>query len=93
VYWFGNDGEPEIYCASADWMERNLKRRIEVAFPILDPALAQRVYTETLENYLADNVDAWLLDGDGRYARAEAGEQPPHSAQQCLLEKLTPGTV
>src|ERR1700761_725955 len=93
VYWFGNDGEPEIYCGSADWMERNLKRRIEVAFPILDPVLAARVYDETLVNYLADNTDAWLLDDNGRYTRAEPGDQPPHSAQQWLLEKLTPGTV
>ena len=93
VYWFGNDGAPEIYCASADWMERNLKRRIEVAFPILDPAHAARVYDETLANYLADNTEAWLLDGDGRYTRAQPGDQPPHSAQQSLLEKLTPGTV
>jgi len=93
VYWFGNDGSPEIYCASADWMERNLKRRIEVAFPILDPVLAARVYDETLANYLADNTEAWLLDDDGRYARATPGDEPPHSAQQWLLEKLTPGTV
>ncbi|MEO9079572.1 MAG: polyphosphate kinase 1, partial [Rhodanobacter sp.] len=50
VYWFANDGSPEIYCASADWMERNLMRRIEVAFPILDPELAARVFEETLAN-------------------------------------------
>ncbi|HET6553308.1 MAG TPA: polyphosphate kinase 1 [Dyella sp.] len=93
VYWFANDGSPEIYCASADWMERNLMRRIEVAFPILDPALAKRVYEETLANYLADNTDAWLLDHKGRYSRARAGDQPPHSAQQCLLDKLVPVTT
>ncbi|WP_430389079.1 polyphosphate kinase 1 [Dyella sp. 20L07] len=92
VYWFANDGAPEIYCASADWMERNLKRRIEVAFPILDPVLAQRVYDETLANYLADNTQAWLLDSKGRYTRAEPGDEPPHSAQQWLLEKLVPSS-
>lgn len=90
VYWFGNDGNPEIYCASADWMERNLMRRIEVAFPILDPALASRVYDETLVNYLADNTEAWLLGSDGRYTRAQPGDAPPHSAQQTLLSKLVP---
>jgi polyphosphate kinase len=90
VYWFANDGQPEIYCASADWMERNLMRRIEVAFPILDPVLAQRVFDETLANYLADNTHAWLLDGDGRYARAEPGDAPLHDAQQALLDKLCP---
>ncbi|WP_243049445.1 polyphosphate kinase 1 [Dyella sp. RRB7] len=90
VYWFGNDGAPEIYCASADWMERNLMRRIEVAFPILDPLLARRVYDETLANYLADNTEAWLLDSTGRYTRARPGDAPPHSAQQTLLSKLVP---
>ncbi|MHA6204032.1 polyphosphate kinase 1 [Dyella soli] len=90
VYWFANDGAPEIYCGSADWMERNLKRRIEIAFPILDPVLAQRVYDETLANYLADNTEAWLLEGKGRYARARPGDAPPHSAQQTLLDKLVP---
>ena len=88
VYWFANDGEAELYCASADWMERNLKRRIEVAFPILDPELATRVFEETLANSLADNTHAWLLDGDGRYVRAEPGEHPPYSAQQGLLDRF-----
>src|SRR5690348_13495404 len=88
VYWFGNDGAPELYCASADWMERNLMRRIEIAFPILDPQLAARVYDETLANGLADNTQAWLLDSDGRYTRAEPGEHAPYSAQQGLLERF-----
>ena len=87
VYWFANDGAAELYCASADWMERNLKRRIEVAFPIIDPELAARVFEETLANSLADNTHAWLLDGDGRYVRAEPGEHPPYSAQQGLLDR------
>ncbi|MFC5741674.1 polyphosphate kinase 1 [Dyella tabacisoli] len=88
VYWFANDGAAETYCASADWMERNLMRRIEVAFPILDPVLATRVYDETLANYLIDNTQAWLLDSDGHYVRAQPGEAAPHNAQQTLLEKL-----
>jgi polyphosphate kinase len=89
VYWFANDGEPEIYCASADWMERNLMRRIEIAFPILDPQLATRVYDETLANYLADNTQAWLLDSDGHYERATPGTNAPYTAQQVLLERLS----
>ncbi|TCV94620.1 polyphosphate kinase [Luteibacter rhizovicinus] len=88
IYWFGNDGNPEIYCASADWMERNLMRRIEIATPILDPALATRVYEETLENYLRDNTQAWMLGDDGRYIRRVPGKgQEPYSAQQALLAK------
>jgi polyphosphate kinase len=88
VYWFANGGNAEIYCASADWMERNLLKRIEVCFPILDPELAQRVYAEALENYLADNTQAWLLHADGHYERATPGEDMPHSAQQSLLAKI-----
>ncbi|KAG9586428.1 hypothetical protein KCV01_g13433, partial [Aureobasidium melanogenum] len=86
VYWFGNDGEPELYCASADWMERNLMRRIEIGVPILEPDLAKRVYDETLDNYLRDNTQAWALGADGRYTRCEpATGELPHSAQQALL--------
>jgi polyphosphate kinase len=88
VYWFGNDGAPEIYCSSADWMERNLLRRIEVGFPILDPALAKRVYDEALQNYLEDNVQAWLLQPDGHYERATPGDAEPHYAQRSLLSSL-----
>ena len=88
VYWFGNGGKPELYCASADWMERNLMRRIEIAFPILDPDLAARAFEETLANGLADNTQAWLLAADGRYRRATPGGNPPHAAQQHLLDKL-----
>ncbi len=88
VYWFANDGAAEIYCASADWMERNLLRRIETCFPILDAGLAQRVYEEALANFLADNTQAWMLQSDGNYVRTEPGEQMPHSAQLSLLAKL-----
>jgi len=88
VYWFANDGEPELYCASADWMERNLMRRIEVGVPILEPELFKRVYDETLENYLRDNTQAWMLGQDGRYTRRHpAAGEAPHSAQQALLAK------
>jgi len=88
VYWFANAGEPEIFCSSADWMERNLLRRIETCFPILDPELAQRVYDEALDNYLADNAQAWALQPDGNYVKLGPGNGAPHSAQQALLNKL-----
>ena len=89
VYWFANDGAPELFCSIADWMERNLMQRIEVCFPILDATLAQRVYDETLANYLGDNAQAWILQPDGRYERAARGDGPAHSAQRTLLAKLT----
>ncbi|KGQ19736.1 Polyphosphate kinase [Lysobacter dokdonensis DS-58] len=89
VYWFGNDGDPELFCSSADWLERNLLRRIETGFPLLDPELAERVREEALVNYLADNWNAWSLDADGRYERVRpVGDDMPHSAQSWLLAKL-----
>jgi len=89
VYWFCNDGKAEIFCSSADWMERNLLRRIETCFPIVDPQLAERVRREELDNYLADNLQAWELLPDGSYRRVEAsGDALPHSAQAALLAQL-----
>ena len=89
VYWFHNDGKPELYCSSADWMERNLLRRIETCFPILDPELARRVYEEELANYLADNTQSWELQSDGSYRRVHpATDAMPHSAQRMLLARL-----
>jgi len=89
IYWFGNDGAPELFCASADWLERNLLRRVETCFPILDPEIAARVYREGLQNYLDDNCNAWELHVDGVYRKVVAApDAPPHSAQQTLLEML-----
>lgn len=89
VYWFGNGGKPETYCSSADWLERNLLRRVETCFPILDPALAERVYREELDTCLRDNTQAWLLSADGSYRRIEREpSEAPHSAQTALLNSL-----
>jgi len=88
VYWFQNNEHPEIFCSSADWLERNLLRRIETCFPIIDPDLAKRVYDEEIENYLADNQQAWALHADGRCTRIEPGDAMPHSAQLSLLARL-----
>ena len=89
VYWFGNDGQPELYCSSADWLERNLLRRVETCFPVLDPEVAARVREEALDNYLADNLNAWQLHEDGVYRKLEPiGDTAPHSAQAALLAKL-----
>ena len=89
VYWFGNDDKPEIFCSSADWMERNLLRRVETCFPILNPDLAARVFDEELANYLLDNQQAWQLHPDGSYSRQlPTDEEVPFSAQGALLAKL-----
>ena len=70
-------------------MSRNLFRRIEVAFPILDKALKKRVMSEGLEPYLKDNVNAWLLDSDGNYERKKVrAKQVPFCAQKTLMHQL-----
>ena len=89
IWWFGNDGQPELYCSSADWLERNLLRRVETAFPILDRECAQRVHQEGLLNYLLDNQNAWEVQPDGTYAKCSPAEgEAPFSAQLSLLEDL-----
>ena len=89
VYWFGNDGDADLFCTSADWLERNLLRRVETAFPVLDPELAKRVYDEALDNYLADNLNAWELQSDGSYRKlAPQDGAAPHSAQAALLARI-----
>lgn len=89
VFYFENGGNPELYLSSADWMPRNFFRRVEVAFPIRDAVMRDRVAEESLFNYLRDSASAWTLQADGTYCRVEpAPDQPPHSAQQQLLETL-----
>jgi polyphosphate kinase len=89
IYYFRNDLAHDTYLASADWMSRNLFRRIEVAFPILDKALKRRVMAEGLTPYLKDNMNAWELEADGHYQRRKArSKQAPFSAQQHLMETL-----
>ena len=89
IFYFRNDLAHDVYLSSADWMNRNLFRRIEVAFPVLDPALKRRVLREGLEPYLKDNTNAWELGADGRYTRRRArGKQVLFSAQQLLMQTL-----
>jgi polyphosphate kinase len=87
VYHFDNDGDPETYCGSADWMERNFFRRIEVCFPMLRDEHRARVLAD-LELYLADNCEAWDLQPDGSYRRCTPGDARPVAAQLALLESL-----
>ena len=85
VFYFSNAGAHRIYCSSADWMDRNLFSRVEACFPVEDPALKKRIYHQGLLTYLKDNQQAWLLQGDGRWIRAELAEgEKPHNAQKEL---------
>jgi polyphosphate kinase len=71
-------------------MERNMFRRVEIAFPIEDSRLAERVLKEGLSVYLSDNTQSWILQSDGSYKRFKpGGNQKIRSAQQTLLEKWT----
>jgi polyphosphate kinase len=89
VWLFENNGAKDVWLASADWMGRNLFRRIEVAFPVIDPALKARVIEEGLSVYLADNCDAWELAADGRWSRVVPRRGAKRrSAQLHLLDRL-----
>lgn len=87
IYYFHADGEEKLYLASADWMERNFFRRIEVAFPVLDSKLKRRVIKEGLKTYLVDNCQAWDMDGDGQY-RMKPSRRVRTCAQDLLLGEL-----
>jgi len=90
VYYFANAGEPRIYGASADAMDRNLFNRVETCFPFDSGALRKRIYQQGLLNYLQDNQQAWQLQADGQWLRVQPAEgEEPHMAQRYLLEKLT----
>ena len=98
VYYFANGHQNpnangkrtyRLYCASADWMERNLFSRVEVAFPIEDPIVFKRIM-EDLHNYLKDNVNAWELDAKGTWRAITPREgEAAFSAQDYLLTKIT----
>ena len=82
--WGPGDHDEVLYLSSADWMNRNMTRRIELAWPVRDAALRQRVIDECLVPYLMDGRDAWVQDGEGFYDRAGADG---HSAQQALMTR------
>lgn len=89
IYYFANNHNPKVYLASADWMNRNLFRRVEVAFPIFDNILKKRIINEGLKPYLKDNVSAWELQSDGHYLRKKPrARQQPFSAQIYLATTL-----
>ena len=90
VFYFYAGGAEKVFLSSADWMERNFFRRIEVAFPILDKKLKRRVISEGLQVYLSDNQQSWEMDANGGYHPRRAGRSKPHCAQEELIELLRP---
>ncbi len=88
IYYFYANGDEEVFCSSADWMDRSVFRRVEIAYPILDSESKARLIGD-LDLYLSDNTNAWQLMPDGSYRRLSprAGERPL-SAHDSLLERL-----
>ena len=88
VYAFANGGNWQVYCSSADLMDRNMFRRVETCFPIEDRKLHERVLGD-LDMYLKDNSQAWVLQDDGQYQRLEPGDDPMFQVQTELLKMFT----
>jgi polyphosphate kinase len=82
-------GSGEVFCASADWMERNFFKRVEVAFPIEHKKLHERVVREALNFSLKDNTQAWALNADGSYRLLTPDGAEPWSAQASLIRELS----
>lgn len=89
IYHFHADGASEVWLASADWMGRNLYRRVEVAFPVRDRRLKARVLSEGIAVHLRDNTMAWTMDDQGAYTRRRPRGGRRIVSQQVLLEKLS----
>jgi polyphosphate kinase len=88
VFYFCSGEAEDVYLSSADWMNRNMLRRIELAWPVRDPKIRQRVIDECLVPYLLDGRDAWTMDGTGAY-RCVATAQPRHGhgGQEALMRR------
>ncbi len=85
VFYFRNGGTQDVYLASADWMDRNFFRRIEVCFPVLDARLKRRVIREGLQPFIARDVDAWEMKANGEYERRKGRRS---NVQSTLLAEL-----
>ena len=90
VFYFKRGEQEELWLSSADWMNRNMLRRVELAWPVTDPSLRQRLMEECIHQYLQDTRDAWLLQPDGTYVRAaqaQGKQRLVHSAQSALMAR------
>jgi polyphosphate kinase len=87
IFYFANAGTEELYLSSADWMPRNLERRMELMFPILQEDMKEQIRT-ILEAYFRDNLQSWLLDSRGRWTRQEPSvDEAPFRVQEYLLNQ------
>lgn len=88
IFEFKGGGQARVYLSSADWMDRNFFRRIELCFPIANAKLKRRVVSEGFTPYLEDNTQAWDMQPDGTFKRAKRGRKTAHCAQALLLSTL-----
>lgn len=92
VYYFEIDGSKRMWLSSADWMNRNMLRRIELAWPVLSPNMQEHIMTECLQPYLQDEKDAWLLGKNGQYTPPNKASNTKHtakSAQELLIQQYS----
>ncbi|XTZ19377.1 MAG: RNA degradosome polyphosphate kinase, partial [cyanobacterium endosymbiont of Rhopalodia fuxianensis] len=87
IFYFHNGGEEKIYIGSADWMTRNLSRRVEAITPIEDPSIMQELQ-EILGILLADNRQAWELQSDGSYVQRHPGENCREQSAHKIFMKM-----
>ena len=90
IMYFANDGNDEVYIGSADWMVRNLNRRVEVVCPVEDPYLKSHLKNDVLQAYLRDNVNARELRPDGSYQRVLPANGEEHFDSQMYFEDSSP---
>jgi len=87
VFYFREGEVEDLYLSSADWMNRNMVRRVELAWPVTDEQQKRRIVDECLVAYLHDTVDAWELGPDGTYSRITQDNKPAHGAQAALMAR------
>jgi polyphosphate kinase len=88
VFYFQQGEKQDMYLSSADWMNRNMVRRVELAWPVTDPVQRQRIVDECLEVYLQDEADSWELGSDGVYLHAKvAPRRKAKGAQASLMAR------
>ena len=87
VFYFRQGAAESLYLSSADWMNRNMVRRVELAWPVTDPAQRQRLVDECLLAYLHDGLDAWDMVPDGSYHAVSHGASAGHGAQAALMAR------
>jgi polyphosphate kinase len=87
IFYFRNGGKDDLYLSSADWMDRNFFRRVELAFPILDRKLKLRVMREGLQCHLQDNALSWTMKADGSYTIRRVVGEKRRASQELLMQR------